>query len=97
RKRLRDRYGDALTDDEEERIAEAETEEELDQIEADIIDRMRPGWVDRRKERLKEFLGMTDDFYHEDPQELRRELLGPYFPTQFYLDYKYDNDLYVMK
>ncbi|MDY6776687.1 MAG: hypothetical protein SVQ76_01115 [Candidatus Nanohaloarchaea archaeon] len=90
-------YGDALTDEEEERLEEAETVSELEQLELDIIDRMKPSWLERRKRGLKEFLGFTDEYYHEDPEELRRELLGPHFPTQFYLDYKYENDLYVMK
>lgn len=93
---LREKYGDVLTSEEEERIEEAETEDDVEQIELDINDRLQSRTL-RWKNKLRGFFGVTDDFYHEDPQELRRKLLGPYFPTQFYLDYKYDNDLYVMK
>ncbi|MCJ7478944.1 MAG: hypothetical protein MUP63_02080 [Candidatus Nanohaloarchaeota archaeon QJJ-7] len=94
---IREMYGGVLTEEEEDRIENASTEDALQEIELELIDRMRPSFVDRVSNRVKRFFGFTDDFYHEDPEELRRELLGPYFPTQFYLDYKYDNDLYVMK
>lgn len=90
-------YGDALTEDERERIEEAATAAELEEIEMDIIDRLKPGFLGRLASRVRKFFGSTDEFYHPDPSELRRQLMGPYFPTQFYLDYKYDNDLYVMK
>ncbi|MFB6265913.1 MAG: hypothetical protein ABEI07_02405, partial [Candidatus Nanohaloarchaea archaeon] len=70
---------------------------EVDDLENEIMARLKPSWFERRKRGLKRFFGVTDEYYHEDPEELRRELLGPFFPTQFYLDYKYENDLYVMK
>ncbi len=95
RERIQERYH--LTGDEEEALEDAATGSEAYEIEREIIDRVRPGFSTRLRERIKTFLGMTDAFYHPKPTELRRELMGPYFPTQFYLDYKYENGLYVMK
>jgi len=53
--------------------------------------------TDRWREKLRGFFGFTDEFYHPEPTDLRRNLMGPHYPTGFYLDYKYGNDLYVMK
>ncbi|MDY6768674.1 MAG: hypothetical protein SVW02_01045, partial [Candidatus Nanohaloarchaea archaeon] len=93
---LQEKYEDILTEEERERIAAAEEPEELTEIEIAINERLQSR--NRRiRNRVKSFFGMTDEFHHDNPKELRRQLLGPYFPTQFYLDYKYDNDLYVMK
>ncbi|MFB6077305.1 MAG: hypothetical protein ABEK12_04210, partial [Candidatus Nanohaloarchaea archaeon] len=66
-------------------------------LEQDIIDERRPGFTDRLLNGVRRFFGLTDEFYHPDPENLRRQLLGPCFPTQFYLDYKVKNDLYVTK
>ncbi|MDY6761440.1 MAG: hypothetical protein SVY41_00155 [Candidatus Nanohaloarchaea archaeon] len=91
------RYEDVITEEEKERVQNAETKEQLHEVEIDINQRLAGDRGRRWKEKIREFFGSTDEFHHEDPKELRRQLLGPYFPTQFYLDYKYDNDLHVMK
>jgi hypothetical protein len=80
------------------RVDAAQSMEELDRIEASLEwKKHRPSMLDRQVSGIKQFFGATDEFYHPDPSELRRELMGPGFPRQFYLDYKYSNDLYVMK
>lgn len=96
KEKIQEKYSEVLTDDEAERIEEAASAEELQLIESEINERLGSRWR-RWRDRVRGFFGLSDESHHDDPQRLRRELLGPYFPTQFYLDYKYDNDLYVMK
>lgn len=87
-----------MSTDVEEMIDQASSMEELERIEAKLDWKYhRPTVTDRLKNNTLLFFGAADDFYHPDPSELRRELVGPGFPRQFYLDYKYSNDLFVMK
>ncbi len=91
-------FGKKLGDDEESMIEHADTMDELERIETRLDwKHNRPSVVGRLKNNVRQFFGATDDFFHPNPTELRRELIGPGFPTQFYLDYKYSNDLFVMK
>lgn len=81
-----------------ERVESAETMDELEKLEHIIEYRKyKPSFLGRKRNDVLKFFGATDEFYYENPENLRRNLIGPGFPTQFYLDYKYSSDMFVMK
>ncbi|MDY6768542.1 MAG: hypothetical protein SVW02_00330, partial [Candidatus Nanohaloarchaea archaeon] len=65
-----DRYGEVLTDEERERVENAESRDQLHQVEIDINQRL-DNRVRRWKDRVRGFFGLYDEFHHEDPSELR--------------------------